>query len=667
MKQKPKRPLQKLTLFIVFMGLVLGCNKESNHPPLIMPPAPVTVVPGGWTTPVEPIDCIPFTSHCLGPMPSNLLTRFDASTATGLRINLTEPYFAEGVFAFAAQHLDISFFNSADGFSPAGQIVIPLDAAISPDDLPQDLETSIQPDNPILLIDTIAMSPVPYHISLDPKGLAHDPPQYILVMIPAQPLNLATPHIVILRADLRQDDGSSMPRSPAFEKVKSSYNVNPLLNQLCALYQPLFTFIEESLGLDREDILLTFAFTTRSAQSLYSPMQQIRRVVEEQAVIQPPEMTIQRTLSQRSEPSLACEVLGSYPSPSFRSADEGTIQFDEEGLPIFQDFDSINVSLKLPKVPAGQKVPVVIFGHGLWAFKETVFQTSEDLLSAGFAIISIDAACHGSRILKDNFIGFLFRLETLDQAVSCLTQTIADELALVQLLKGDLSRLDLLPFDPVADSGDGLPDLDTDHIYYIGQSMGTVLGLTFVTLSKEIEAAVLNVPGSGIVNIVTHGEITYLMVGNNFIPKGTSPLDGQLLYLAGQMYVDYMDPINMTPHVTKDPLEGCGEPKDILLQVAMNDGLIPNWCTDIMARGLDIPVLEPYSYYPYGLDSFPAPISGSGLYQFDFIYAFPQIPLITPLISHGLLFIEPESRIQLVEYLSTAYQTGNPVIINPYE
>jgi len=158
-----------------------------------------------------------------------------------------------------------------------------------------------------------------------------------------------------------------------------------------------------------------------------------------------------------------------------------------------------------------------------------------------------------------------------------------------------------------------------------------------------------------------------MLVGNSFIPAGTAPLDTQILYHAGQMFVDYLDPLNMTPHVCKNPFEGSDHTTNVLLQVSMNDGLIPNWCTDVMARGLAIPLVEPSSYHPYGLSTIPSPAAGSGLFQYDFIYDWPQIPLLTPFISHVLLMVEPQSRDQLVHYLSSAYETGIPEIIDPYE
>jgi pimeloyl-ACP methyl ester carboxylesterase len=613
----------------------------------------------GWTTPDEAIDCVPITPHCLGPMPSNLFTRHDPSTRTGLRIHLTEENLSQGVFAYAAQYMTPGLLNRGDGFSPAGMIVIPLQGPVAEEDLPADLESSVQPNCPILLVDATSGERIPYHIWLDPGGLKQSPPQYFLVMTPAQLLRPATAHLVILRAGLRQPDGTPVVPYPAFEQIKSSQPLaDPLLESLRNLYANLFSFLENPMGIGREALLLAFDFTTRSEDSLLSPMQHLRTLVEQQTIENPPTAILQNPRPGILEPGEACEVSGSYRAPSFRDPETKVLTFDTQGLPSIHGTDTVPFVLKLPKVPAGTKAPVVVFGHGLWLSKETVILVSGKLLQAGFAVIAVDAACHGGRSLEDGFIGDLFQLETLERALSCLSQTVGDELTLVELLKGDLSDLDLLPYKPGQGSGDGVPDLDTEHIYYVGQSMGTVIGLTFVALSRDIEAAVLNVPGAGIVNIVTNGEITYPMVGSGFIPAGTPPLDAHLSFSMIQMYVDYVDPIHFAPQVCRAPLDGNAKIKRVLIQGALNDGLIPNWCTDMLARELGVPVIEPYAYLPYGLSAVPSPAKGSGFYQ----YAFTD----NPLVSHGVLIFVPECRSQLVDYLKTAYLEGTPKIRDPF-
>jgi pimeloyl-ACP methyl ester carboxylesterase len=659
--QTPRRRHHRPLVVPAVLLLLLGCGSspEATNHRTAPPDTPQKRSPLGWTTPAEPVACLPLTSHCLGPMPSNLLTRPDPSTPTGLRVHLTEQNFSEGVFAYAARFLDPALLNLADGFSPTGEIVIPLPCEVARQDLPQDLESSVRPDSAVLVIDTSTGERVPFHVRLDPRGLQNEPPQFFLILIPGRPLRLATPHIVVLRRALRSADGSPVPLAPGFERFLSEEpDGDPNLARLQPLFEKLFLFLEQRLEIRRQDLLLAFDFTTRSEESISSPMLHLRDETLRWTRENPPEAT-ERTVRQGIVyPSEACEVSGTFLTPSFRTPDTKRVVFDPDGLPLLQGKEAVDFLLLLPRVPAGTRAPVVIFGHGLWVFKETVLQIAEDLLGAGFAVICIDAACHGSRIDTDGFIADLFHLETVQEAVSCLAQTVADELALVQLLQGDLTRLDLLPYLPGETTGDGVPDLDTERLYYVGQSMGTVIGLTFTALCPDISAGVLNVPGSGIVSIVTNGEITEPLVGRPFIPTGTSPLDAHLLYLSGQMFVDYLDPINFASHVCRDPLPGSGPAKQILLQQSQNDGFIPNWITDILARALGIPVIEPAVYRPYGVPVVDAPAPGSGVFQYDFT--------TVPYLAHLLLLLVPESRWQMVEYLDSCRRNGEGRIQDPF-
>ena len=650
----------RISACLVFLAFfICSCNRSTSPQQDALISGNQGTAPMGWTVPADPIPCIPLTSHCLAPMPSNLFTRPDPSTPTGIRVHLTEDHLSEGVFAYAIQFLDLPLLNAADGFSPVGQIVVPLPGPVSEQDLPGDLESTVQQDSPILILDTASGSPVPFHIRLDPDGLAQRPPQHFLVMTPAVPLELATTHVVVLRKGLRQPDGTPVPAYPAFEQILQKKTLdNPALEDVAPLFEKLFIYLEENGPIPREELLLAFDFTTRSAESLFSPMLHLRDSTDRWALENPPQAQVRNVRYKTLEPSEACEIKGSYTCPSFRTPDRKIVVFDGQNLPVLQGTEEVDFILKLPKVSSGIRVPVVIFGHGLWVFKETMLQITRELLQEGFAILAIDAACHGSRIDTDGFIAALFKLETVQEAVSCLTQTIADELTLVHLLKGDLAKPTLIPEVSYKGQEDELPDLDTDTVLYVGQSMGTVIGLTFVALSRDISTAVLNVPGSGIVSIVTNGILTAPLVGKQFIPRGTPPLDAQLLYVSGQNFVDYMDPMNFAPQLSRNLFTEHDEDKQILLQQSRNDGFIPNWVTDTLARALGVPLVEPFTYLPYGITTVPSPAKGSGVFHYEYT--------TNPYLAHGLLLVVPESRRQLAEYLKSSHETGRAVIIDPF-
>jgi Pla-1/cef family extracellular lipase len=159
--------------------------------------------------------------------------------------------------------------------------------------------------------------------------------------------------------------------------------------------------------------------------------------------------------------------------------------------------------------------PVVILAHGITSKKEDMLALSGTLSLAGFATIAIDHPLHGSRgfVLEDGTIintsnGFggsttdFFNLASLLSARDNNRQAIADILGL---------RLGLNAFVETS----GTVDIDTNSVYLAGQSLGSIVGATAVTMANTSLAATnptlasfdamyafkgvaLNAPGGGI-------------------------------------------------------------------------------------------------------------------------------------------------------------------------
>src|SRR5690606_19465720 len=99
-------------------------------------------------------------------------------------------------------------------------------------------------------------------------------------------------------------------------------------------------------------------------------------------------------------------------------------------------------------------------------------------------------------------------------------QMASDQLELVRLIES-LGTLDLLPVG----APDGVPDLDTSRILYIGHSFGSVQGPTIMALAPEIKQAVWNVGGDGLMKLLRDSGTFGLLV-NSFRPPMTP--DGAL-------------------------------------------------------------------------------------------------------------------------------------------
>lgn len=196
--------------------------------------------------------------------------------------------------------------------------------------------------------------------------------------------------------------------------------------------------------------------------------------------------------------------------------------------------------------------PVIIYGHGLTASKETALTFAGRATAAGFAIVAIDFAGHGSRavrISKDPAIGCTGRCvdkTTGDfYATPMLCETAADcpgagdTCGKASAVTGAAANEGAAPtpttagqcYDPflstdLAKTRDGLRqsvlDLqrvvlavkacapgaastnncgafvaDPTKIFYTGVSLGGILGSITTAESPEVKAAMLSVPGAG--------------------------------------------------------------------------------------------------------------------------------------------------------------------------
>ena len=264
------------------------------------------------------------------------------------------------------------------------------------------------------------------------------------------------------------------------------------------------------------------------------------------------------------------------------------------------------MSLVIPSVGRESGYPVAIIQHGLNGRRDFIMAAANELAKNGIASIAIDAVGHGDRY-ECPFWGPLFDAvcEPMDELFNCtgaagpdglpdpdnlsaplgffelfasglsfrdnFRQSVADLMWLARLIKGQ--RLDL--------STIGSPGLDGNHIFFIGDSLGAIIGGTFMTAELNVPTGVLNVAGGGIAPTLLvnspgiNGEYGDLVrLAFCLSPEDLASNDSQFVNLA-QTVLDPGDPINYAPYALKDPLVG-EKPKNILQIEVIWDHLVPN-------------------------------------------------------------------------------------------
>jgi hypothetical protein len=263
----------------------------------------------------------------------------------------------------------------------------------------------------------------------------------------------------------------------------------------------------------------------------------------------------------------------------------------------------------------GGTVPVMIFGHGVMTERRFVLAIGDALARRGIASIAIDLPYHGTRThclhggpisLVDPTTGDLTSLPPCAAGATCqpdgtctgggtgnrlaswpvLGYPVASGAAFLEIEHiantkdhFDQALIDLSALARSLRGGDwqdvfGAP-VDPARIYYGGQSLGGILGATFLAFQPEIRRAVLNVPGADLVDMF--GDSTWFgpQVDGFFTREGIAPgsYEAERFLNVARWFVDAVDPQNLGAR-TGD--------RDLLLQMATLDFIIPNAYTQTL-------------------------------------------------------------------------------------
>ena len=307
-------------------------------------------------------------------------------------------------------------------------------------------------------------------------------------------------------------------------------------------------------------------------------------------------------------------VTGTIQSPYF--LDDTTRAWRTDGN---HRVDPVQFVMTVPRnLPAGRPAPVVIFGHAIMTERRFVLALGDALAAKGFVAVTIDFPFHGSRTqciaggpisVVDPRTGELTSLPPCQAGTTCNPQGRCvdalgqgNKLALWPVLNYPVaSGAAFLEIDHIANTKDhfdqavldlgalerslregdwsaaiGRP-VDTSRIYYAGQSLGGILGATFLAGAPGARRAVLNVPGADLVDMF--GDSTWFgpQVDAFFTREGVDrdSFEAERFLDVAKWMVDAVDPQNLGS-ATGD--------RELLLQMATLDFIIPNAYTKTLER-----------------------------------------------------------------------------------
>ena len=576
---------------------------------------------------------------CLYPWPNDLFTKRDRSSETGRRLNLKLASMPKNKDGKPISPRDM---NRADGFSPGSMLLtkVPgLDTleAAAESKLPPigDLSKSLAKRSPVVVINARTGNRHPVWAEIDSNP--QNPGDRVLIIRPGRNFKEGRRYIVALR-NLKNAGGQTIPASKNFRLYRDRLPTRRrLVERRREHFEELFARLRKS-GVRRGNLHLAWDFTVASQESLAGRALHIRDrafaalgdgdlgdlKVEGSSPTFSVDLVQDRTAAQ--DDRVARRIEGTITAPCFLTngcAPGGQFVLDKRGRPQQQGTTTYRWFCNIPRSAldpaAPPKARPSLYGHGLLG-NPTEFDAG-NVKSMGNE--------HNFVFCATAWAGFA--AEDLPNIVSVLSDlsrfnTVADRIQqgfLQQLLLGRaLIHPQGLSSHP-AFQKNGQSVIDTQRLYFDGNSQGGIMGGALTALAPDYERAVLGVPGMNYstllqrsVDFDTYAPILYGGYPNE--------LERQLWLSQIQLLWDRGESNGYAHHITTKPLPDTPR-HTVLMHVAFGDHQVADFTTSIMARtfgarirqpALD-PGRSPFSNPWWGLKTLSLPSTGSGVVWWD--------------------------------------------------
>ena len=552
-------------------------------------------------------------ASCLAPWPSSAYLADDSSTTSGYRVALPAegmPVNVDGIV------VEPTPWNRQDGFSPSGALLAFFPAGVRADGLPSyvDPNESLEADSLTVIVNMDTGERLLHFAEVDMN--TKDPAERALIIRPLVRMEGATRYAVGVRRGVLGGDGAPVERSAGFEALAAGDDLDhPLWDRVAAHRDEMFAALADA-GAPREDLVLAWDFVTASDDSLTADLLAMR----DQAVPAMGEAGAELGFEATEVPGpqdLVYKIyVGTHDSPNFMTdgeSDDSILLRDDAGVPELDGMYEANFSAVIPACVATEPlpIPVVVFGHGLFGsaegyvgdtFLQEVANDNCVVVVAGDWIGLTERQITSAALSANN-------LNRSHALVEKLGQGVINFISLEHLVRGPMAESDEFSYE-------GTPIIDTDEVYYLGASLGGIMGGTFMAYDPIIERGALGVPGGAWSLLIERSYAwTPLQVAALGAYESQYQYQMMVAFLASSM--ERWDPITTARRVLDDPLPG-SPAKKLLMYEAVNDSLVTNLSTEMVVRTMGIGLTGPSVREPFGIEMVSEPMeSGFTIYDED--------------------------------------------------
>lgn len=606
------RPMRALVLgsWLGVVGVILGCGDDG-----VTPGGTGGGGAGGAPTLVIRDGCNPIApeGECLVPYPSDVFLVADPGTVTDRRVEVPEA----ARILYDEKPIDLGRLHPADGFSWQAPILVLFPGGVDATALPSlhdDPSVSTSPSSPTVLVDAETGEQVPHFAELDPR--AEDDTRRALVIRPLVRLAPSRRYVVGIH-NLPGKDGALAPSPAGFADLRDRGGTgHPALAALAPRYETGVFRVLEAIA-PRGEWQLAWDFTTASREHAQADLLRVRELtlaaLEDDGGAPP--FTVDEVLP--GDGNLGARVNGTMTVPLFLedAAPGHLLHRGDDGAVAVHGTVEVPWSAWIPRsvlerAPGTPPARLLQYGHGFFGNRNEAAGYPVDLADEhGFVVVAVDwwgmssddrgevvAAINGD---PENTFRFTDRVH----------QGMANQLALAALAAGPLAD-----HDAVRVGGDRA--WDPGAVYFHGQSMGHILGGTYVALAPRVERAALGVGGANFSLMLFRARpfaIFLQLLGSH----AADPLDQQKFGVFGQSSFDRIDPGSFMEYVRDEVLPGNPEERHVLVHAGIDDASVTLLATAHHARGMGLPLLDPSPAPLPGLETAGYP-ADDGFVLFDF-------------------------------------------------
>jgi hypothetical protein len=592
---------------------------------------------------------------CLFPYPNDYFTRKDATTETGLRLDLdpeSTPENAKG------KHIDPADFNKSDGWSPGAPIVtqVPgmdtIQAFQASDIVPITQKSKYAaPDQPIVLIDAATGQREPIWAELDAN--ATSPEQTDLLIHFNRNLLEGHRYIVAMR-NLKRADGSLIEAPDGFKLYRTENQVteNELIESRRAHFEEIFKVLADA-GISRDDLYMAWDFTVSSGRNLTERMLDIRDDAfaqlgdtnladgipqgdAPQFTVDPAKSTMNygipfnpadppgpaghhergeqniRTVAGTFEVPCYLEIAG-VPDPAPGNPDGypngcpsgATFKLNSDGLPVRTPGATFTARFicNIPRSSIqdnGSGEPDVVnpsrpslYGHGLFGdYYELNRATNVRQLGDENGVMVCGTDWSGMAE-DDVFPTAISALQDMSKFSAIPDRQQQGFLNFLYLgrLMHTSAAQGGFVSDPAFQDADGDPLFDPSSLFYYGNSQGGIAGGALTAIAPDFTRSVLYVPGFRYSELLTRS-IDFEYYSVVLYPSYPVERTRPLLLSMIQTLWDRGEPSGYAQHMTDDPLPNTPAHK-VLIEMAYGDHQVANVTTEAEARTIGAPLRRP--------------------------------------------------------------------------